>query len=527
MKITQYISVLAVVILAATGCKKSFDDMNKNENKPTSVPASLLLNGVLFSMYEAPSSMKERWCQYYCCNYDYYGNNRYDFGAGDNNYFILKNVVKMQEEAIKGGAADLNPYAALAKFFKAYFITKMSLSMGDVPMSEALLGSTKLTPAYDSQKKVFQQSLLWLDSANNELAQLIAANDNSLDGDFYFANKLTKWQKLVNTFRLRLLVHLSKRTDDAELNVKQQFATILGNKTKYPVMEDASDNLQFAFVHPTNDYPMSPDNFGFDALRYNMTATYVGLLTQLKDPRVFVTAEPASALVSGGKSPASFDAYVGASPGEDIGAMYIKANGGQYSLINRKHFYETYTAEPSIQVGYAEMCFNIAEAINRGWVSSGPLGTAEDYYKAGIKTSLAFYNIPETGTFDAFFLKSGSPGSANVVYDKYAIPVNFNTYYTQTSVTYAGNNANGLTQILNQRYLALFRHSGLESYFTWRRTKVPDFTTGPGTGNSARIALRFQYPSSEKTANTANYTNALQNQYSGNDDINGVMWLIK
>lgn len=527
MKITQYIPVLAVVILAATGCKKSFDDMNRNENKPGSVPASLLLNGVLFSMYEAPSGMKERWCQYYCCNYDYYGNNRYDFGAGDNNYLVLKNVVKMQEEAIKGGAADLNPYAALAKFFKAYFLTKMSLSMGDIPMSEALLGSAKLTPAYDPQKKVFQQSLLWLDSANNELSQLIAANDNSLDGDFYFANKLTKWQKLVNTFRLRLLVHLSKRTDDADLNVKQQFAAILGNKTKYPVMEDAGDNLQFVFVHPTNDYPMSPDNFGFDALRYNMTATYVGLLTRLQDPRVFVTAEPASALVSGGKSPASFDAYVGASPGEDIGAMYIKANGGQYSLINRKHFYETYTAEPSIQIGYAEMCFNIAEAINRGWVSSGPLGTAEDYYKAGIKTSLAFYNIPETGTFDAFFLKSGSPGSANVVYDKHAISVNFNNYYTQTSVAYAGNNANGLTQILNQRYLALFRHSGLESYFTWRRTKVPDFTTGPGTGNSARIALRFQYPTSEKTANTTNYTSALQNQYSGNDDINGVMWLIK
>ncbi|THU39236.1 SusD/RagB family nutrient-binding outer membrane lipoprotein [Niastella caeni] len=527
MKLTQYIPVLAVALLAVTGCKKSFDDMNKNENKPISVPASLLLNGILYNMYEGPSGMKERWCQYYCCNYDYYGNNRYDFGAGDNNYITLKNVVKMQEEANKGGAAELNPYAALAKFFKAYFFTKMSLAMGDMPMAEALLGAKNLTPVYDAQKNVFLQSLQLLDSANTDLGKLIAANDATLDGDFYYDNKLTKWQKLVNTYRLRLLIHLSKRTDDADLNVKQQFATILSNKLKYPLMEDASDNLQFTYVHPTNDYPMSPDNFGFDALRYNMSATYVDLLTQLKDPRVFVTAEPAAALVSAGKSPASHDAYVGASPGEDIGAMYIKANGGQYSLINRRHFYETYTAEPSIQIGFAEMCFNIAEAINRGWVSSGPLGTAEDHYKAGIKTSLAFYNIPENGTFDAFFLKSGSPGSANVVYDKYAITANFNTYYTQTAVAYAGNNATGLTQILNQRYLALFRHSGLESYFTYRRTGVPNFTTGPGTGNSARIALRFQYPSSEKTANTINYNQALKNQFSGNDDINGVMWIIK
>lgn len=139
---------------------------------------------------------------------------------------------------------------------------------------------------------------------------------------------------------------------------------------------------------------------------------------------------------------------------------------------------------------------------------------------------MAFYNIPETGSFDAYFLNDGSPGDPKVKYDKYTITVDFSNYYGQTAVTYAGNNANGLTQILNQKYLALFRHSGLESYFNYRRTGVPNFTTGPGTGNSGRIAMRFQYPSVEKAGNTAAYTTALK-QYNGNDDINGLMWLIK
>ena len=526
MKITLYIPLVAVVLLAATACKKSFNDMNSNENKPASVQPSLLLNGILYNMYEGPNTMKERWCQYYCCNYDYYGNNRYDFGSGDSSYYTLKNVVKMEEEAIKGGAAALNPYAALAKFFKAYFYTRMSLGMGDLPMTDALQDRANLTPEYDTQKKIFLQSLLWLDSANNELASLIATNDNTLERDFYYGNDMSKWQKLVNTLRLRLLLHLSKRTDDADLHVKQQFATILSNKTKYPVMESVGDNLQFVYTHPSNDYPMNPGSFGFDGSRYNMSATYVGLLTQLKDPRVFVTAEPAAALVTGGKSPTSYEAFVGANPGEDLGAMYIKANGGEYSLINRRHFYQTYEAEPSIQIGFAEMCFNIAEGISRGWAASGALGTAEDYYKAGIKTSLAFYNIPESGNFDAYFLESGSPGDSKVKYNKYSIAVNFNTYYAQTAVAFAGNNATGITQILNQKYLAMFRHAGLESYFTYRRTGVPNFTTGPGTGNSGRIALRFQYPSVEKAGNTAAYTKALS-QYNGNDDINGLMWIIK
>ncbi|MDP4263973.1 MAG: SusD/RagB family nutrient-binding outer membrane lipoprotein [Bacteroidota bacterium] len=515
----------ACSVFFMAGCKKSFDELNVNENKPTSVPPSLVFNGILYDMYDAPYSMYERWGQYYCCNYDYYGNNRYDFGSGSNYYSTLKNVGKMEEEALKNGAGALNPYSALAKFFRAYFFTKMSLQMGDIPMTEALKGSANLTPAYDPQKKVFQQAFVWLDSANTQLGQLITANDLSLNGDIYLDNNLRKWRKVVNTFRLRLLINLSKKEADADLNIKQQFATILGDANKYPLMTSMDDNLQFKFTHPTNDYPMSPNNFGFDALRYNTSATYISLLTQTHDPRVFVTAEPATALVAGGMSPTDFNAFVGASPGEDLGVMYVKANSGQYSLINRKHYYETYTGEPSIQIGYPEMLFNIAEAINRGWVASGPLGNAEAHYQAGIEASMAYYGIPETGAFTANFLQSGSPGSS-AIYNSYSVNFDFTTYYNQASVKYSANNATALTQILKQKYIALFRHSGLESYFNYRRTGTPVFTTGPGTGNGSRIAMRFKYPTSEQTANADHYHTALQSQFGGNDDINGMMWIL-
>jgi hypothetical protein len=259
-------------------------------------------------------------------------------------------------------------------------------------------------------------------------------------------------------------------------------------------------------------------------LRENTSATYVSLLTQMQDPRVYITCEPAKARVDSGNSPTSFYSFVGANPGEDLGQMYIEANGGHYSLINRKHYYDSYTGEPSIQIGYPEQCFNIAEAINRGWIASGPLGNAEAYYKAGIQASWDYYSIPAAGAMTVYFLH---PGASLGVYDNYSVNVDFNTYYNQASVMYAGNNANGLTQILQQRYIALFRHSGLESYYTYRRTGVPNFTTGPGTGNSGRIAWRFQYPSTEKTVNVSNYNSALQSQFGGTDDINGVMWLVK
>jgi len=398
-------------------------------------------------------------------------------------------------------------------------------------MTQALKGLNNLTPAYDTQKAVMVQCLAWLESANADMTQLIATPTiggtglgATLGGDFLLGNSLSQWQKVVNTFRLRLLMQLSKQTADADLQVASQFNSIVTDPGKYPLMQSAADNLQYTFVVPNNFYPQNPNNFGQNGSRQNSSKTYISLLTSFHDPRVYVTAEPARYLVDSlHQSPTDFGSFVGADPGLDLGIMYNNAGLQKYSFINRKHYYSTYTGEPSIQIGYPELMFTIAEAINRGWTA----GNAETYYIAGIQASLASYSIPATGTFTAYFYRPGSTDvTANGNYDTYPITTNWATYYAQPSVKYAGGTT-GLTQILQQEYLALFRHSGLQSYFTWRRTGVPAFTTGPGTDNGQRIALRFQYPQPERTANVANYDVALASQYGGNDDINGVMWLLK
>lgn len=521
-KIVKTYLLPVLFLLAATSCKKSFDELSKNDNQPSNVPAYLLFNGILNKMADLPETSKEINSQYYLYNYDYYGNNRYDFGSGDDYYTTLKNVAAMENQASKTGTSGLNPYSALGKYFRAYFFSKMSLEMGDIPMSEALQGLNALTPAYDSQKDVMTQCLALLESANTDLTTLIANGDNSLSNDIYFNNNLSLWQKAVNTLRIRLLIHLSKKT--GELNVAAQFASIIGNPKKYPLMSGTGDNMQYTFVTPSNYYPSNPNNFGQTNSRKNTSATYIGLLTQLKDPRVFATAEPAHYAVDSLKqSPTDFSSFIGADPGLDLGIMYNNAGLQRYSFINRKRYYSTYLGEPSIQLGYAELMLNIAEGINRGWAS----GDAEAYYKAGIKASMSSYGIPDNGNYTAYFYRAGSTDVTSAGnYDTYSIPVNFDSYYNQPTVKYT-DGATGLKEILQQKYIALFRHSGLEAYFNYRRTAVPNFTTGPGTGNGSRIASRFQYPSPERTANTANYNKALQAQYNGNDDINGVMWILK
>jgi Susd and RagB outer membrane lipoprotein len=100
-------------------------------------------------------------------------------------------------------------------------------------------------------------------------------------------------------------------------------------------------------------------------------------------------------------------------------------------------------------------------------------------------------------------------------------------YYAQTEVKYKGNTADGLKQILLQKYLAFYQNSGFEAYYNWRRTGVPTFHIGPGTGNSQRVALRFQYPNSERNVNKSNVEAAISAQFGGTDDINAKMWLVK
>lgn len=519
----QKVLLLLVLTVVLSGCKKDFQELYENPNKPTSVPASLLLNSILNNMLEAPGGQLDRTNQYQLQNNSYFGNNQYNFASGSNLYSTLTDVTNMEAVAFSSGAADLNPYHALGKFFRAYFFTKMSLQMGDIPMSQALQGATLLTPVYDSQKTIFLNSLSLLDQANSDLAALIAANNTSLNGDMYFSNNLLAWQRVVNTYKLRLLIHLSNKTSDADLKVAQQFAQIVADPVKYPIMQSSGSDLKYVWLNPTNRYPLNKETFANGALN-NSADTYVSLLTANKDPRVFITTDPAPGLVTAGRSPTDFASFQGGDIGLDMGVLASQNGGGKLSYINRYRYFSGYTGETTALISYTELCFNIAEAINRGWLAAGPLGGAEVYYNAGIKSSMAFYAIPDKGTMTVYSLPLGVPVSGPYVSN--TVSVDYDAFYAQSAVKYAGNNAAGIRQIIEQKYIAFFLNSGLEPYFNWRRTGFPVFKTGVGTGNNGKIALRYKYPVAEQSGNTTNYNAAIA-PYNNVDDVNGVMWILK
>lgn len=479
-----------------------FDDLTDDPNKATSVPPSMLLSEVLSVVNnvgsEGPWSDAQRDNQFWVISFDYYGNQDYNWGAINSyRYKTLANVVAMEKEA--KGLDNQDKYEALGKFFKAYFYDYMTKRVGDIPLSESLkadVSAAVTQPKYDAQKDIYTAILDLLEASNDQITTAKAqVGTSGILGDFFFNGDLDKWQRTINSFHLRVLINLSKR--NSELNVASKFNAMISNPSKYPLLRGIEDNMVRNFADEQgNRYELNPSNYGFNRNRNIMGATYLNLLKNNNDPRIYIVADPA-AFYYDKNDPLNLKAYIGAKTGDDQGQMQTDSDAGKYSYPNESRYYSNFKGEPYIQIGYSEQEFTIAEAINRGWVTGGD---AESHYLNGIKASMQFYGVKQAD-IDTFLL------NANVVYN--------------------GNNATGLNQILTQKYIAFFNNSGRESYFNYRRTGFPTFDIGPANNNGGKIPLRWKYPVSEFENNTLNVKATLSSQFGGSDDINAAMWLIK
>nr|WP_199156047.1 SusD/RagB family nutrient-binding outer membrane lipoprotein [Pedobacter sp. ASV2] len=500
---TKIHSILVLcLVITISACKKT-EELQKDPAAILNAAPKLIFTGLLLNSSQAPWSTDQRHNQFMVMNEAYYGNQSYNWTTADYSaYTQLRNVQQMEIESKKVGD-PAKAYLALAKFFRAYFFVSTTEMFGDIPMSDALKGASNgnFSPKYDTQKDVYAQSLKLLEDANTDLTPLVAAQVK-VDGDFFYNGDLAKWQKLVNSFRLRVLVSLSKRADDTpELNIKEQFLAIVSNPAKYPLILTNADNFQLVYntSNVSNNYPLWPSNGVVlkNDLRNNLGATYMNILTATNDPRVFVVALPTdSARLSGDSNYATkFTSFKGGKTGELQTTLKDQSIAGKLSMINFDYWLSSPSGVPCVQLGAAETNLNIAEGINRGWAPAN----AANYYEQGISESIKFYGITNAATISAFLTKNA----------------------------YAGNNSTGLNQILEQKYVSFFQNSGRQAYYSYRRTGVPKFDIGAANANNNLIPTRWAYPTSEYTVNTINLKEALQRQFSGADTQNGVTWAIK
>jgi len=531
IKISNIILGLAALSFGITGCQKG-DLTNPNVVAETAtVGPSLNLNHITSNLMKEEDpiiSNVYKQNQNLASNYTYYfGDNKYNWSNTSTTYDNIRYCLKMEEQAYKLTNNKTNVYFALSKFFKAYSYIWLSQRVGDIPMSQSN-DINNLMPKYDSQHDVYKQSLALLDSANLQIAALITPGNpssNKVDalGDIFGLTYL-QWQKVINTYRLRVLISLSKRADDnADLNIKTQFANIVNNPTQYPIMTSNNDNVVYKYNAAYNQYP--PIKSGNAPYNYcaNISKTWINATVPYKDPRVLALLSPGELAITATAPVGSFDSYLGQDNGLAISAMkYSFTSGTDLACLSYNRYMTPNNnagqlSEPYIILGYSEMCFNIAEAVNRGWVTGQ---TSKSWYDKGIQASLDWYGIKQGGSIVIGNNNGTKPSLGTVTFD-------VNTFLT--NVAYVGDNASGLTQILTQKYVSFFINSGFESLYQWRRTGVPALLEGGvGVGTPTnKIPLRWQYPVDESVYNPTNNKAALTSQYGGVDDLNAKMWLIK
>lgn len=476
----NYIYIVAILMLfSLLGCQK-FDYYQDNPNKPTNATPALLMASIcqnIFNNNPINAAYASRHLTYYerpseSVNYNW---NRGGFGG----FTSLTQVKKMSELA-----TDNKNYQGIAKLFRAIYFTKLTETFGDIPYSEALQGEANDKPKYDTQEDVYAGVLAELEEAN----ELLQTGNGVVDGDIIYNGDVLKWKKLVNAFRLRTLMHLSKKEGQTKINVKEQFKQIMDDPARYPLLTSNTDNGQLVFnsSDPSNYYPTA-GHLSVTTL-VSLEASFVEMLQLRKDPRLFSFGEPIA-----GKTAGVFENYKGVDAGLSPADQQSTAAGS--SLIARRYVdLKNPINEPMIFLSYAEQEFVIAEAIQRGWIT----GDLETHYKQAVTASMTFYGI----------------NNARIT-----------TYLAEPLVALNGTDV--LNKIWIQKYISFYMNSGWEPFYEQRRTGVPVLRVGPGTLNGGRVPKRWQYPLNEVQLNEVNLNEAIKRQYPEGDDTNATMWLIK
>lgn len=474
-----------------TSCE-SFDTMNVDPNKATTTHPKLLLAGICRNAFSDASVGPAHACRMQVKNDQESAEQTYKWTRGSfGDYSRLRDVQKM-DEAARG--LNNTTYIALAEFFKACYFYDLTMTFGDIPYSQALKGESEqiFQPAYDSQEIVFAGILRNLSTADS----LLAGDESVIDGDIIYNGNPAKWRKLINSFRLKVLMSLSRRNRVNGLDIATEFAFVVSNK---PLMEGVGDNAQIVYLDKTgNRYPQN--NSTTQSTEAYADSTFVSRLQDREDPRLFTFYTPTKNAREAGKAINDFTAYEGGDPITTADRINAKVGQGTISKLNER-FYLDAVNEPSVWLGYAEVQQILAEAVVRGWIG----GNARQYYENGVRASFKFY--------ETYVSKYAEYLGENAVQNYLLNPL--------VDFTQAVTMSDKLERIIMQKYLASFYQGAWTPYFEQLRTGYPGFRTTPGT----MLPKRWMYPLAEYNNNAAHVEKAIAAQFgSGNDKTGMATW---
>jgi len=490
IKINKKYSFLFLIVLLIASCTKDFEEINTDPNRPKQITPGVMLGQLQYRIVNSSMTASRNFTHELMqvdaprSSPSGVGLHRYVVNPGaavwSNFYGYMADI-----EDIYKTSNDLgeNNYKAIALVYKCWAYSILTDSYGDVPYLEATKASEgNFKPAFDKQKDIYIKILSDLEEANSLLNPSKALtyggdllyNANSLSGGTNLG--IIKWKKFTNSLRLRLLLRLSKR--NGEININEQITTILANPVKYPVFTTNADDAIFKY---TGSFPYYNPYFNQRQLEWRdgtyVTKFFINKMNTDNDPRRNLWFTP---IVVGG-----VNVYQGIESGYPVTTEYQVGKNTSYNDGLK------ILPQLGIMMTYSELEFIKSELALKGF-NTGK--NPKQHYDSAIVASMAQWGV--------------------------IMPAN---YLSQAGVVYDPNTSieTQLERIITQKYYASF-FVDYQSWFEKRRTGYPVLPRGSGIPVENAFPNRVPYPTYLQSLNPENL--ALAAASIGGDNSNTKVW---
>lgn len=451
------ILIIALLLSVLASCNKDLSNLNIDTKHASSAPSYALFSNAQRNMTDLLATpnvntnifqlITQQWTEV-----TYVDESNYDLGtrAIPDNWWrgMYKNVLVNFEAAralIPTDVSDVDQQKnelAMLDVMEVYTWQVLVNTWGDIPYTEAL-DPTNLFPKYDDAKTIYYDLLSRLDA---DIAALNTSADGFGSADLIYGGDVAKWIKFANSLKLNMGMIIADFDAAKAQSVVEAAAP--------NVFTSNADNASFTYFAATpNVNPVWTNLVQSGRNDYVPANTIIDMMNANQDPRLpfyFTTYN---------------GAYVGGTPG--LGNAFSTSSHPS-DLVEQPDF-------PYIWHSYAQVEFNLAEAVERGFNVGG---TAADHYNKAVSASMDYWGV------------SSADASA---------------YLVKPSVAYATAAGNYKQKIGTQEYLALYM-DGFDAWTVQRRLDFP-VLVAPPTAQSA-FPVRYFYPVNEQNLNSASWSAA-------------------
>lgn len=537
MKKNISLLILVAGIISFSGCKKDFEELNRDPNGFTSASDGSLFNAVI-------SSLKQGW------NEQLYVNNsvllketqlgslaqvrwnNYTIGTEEiwsNYYTTLPNLRELERRwaGMDTSSHELVNMMAMEKIVLAVKTFKVTDLFGDIPFTEAgygYLDVSKLHPKFDTQESIYKKELNELKWAAEHIDVTAVTQEPFLtfkNFDNLFFGDMQKWQKFANSLRLRYAMRMVDKEptlagdiiSDILMNSKPMFGVNqFGQLNDDPYTESAMlFPYQLGYRNESKGWSFNQSkDVRLGTTFWHWVSAHDSVDgSGIFDPRAYYffdtnndnkwaayPNDPPSGMQVDGGIPYEYQRDV-AYTLKGAGCLYSPFN---YYMVRDEDYF------PDILMTGAEVLYLRAEAYMRGIGVAKDVGQAGTEFLSGLQYSLNFWQH----IMGSSKLPTGTPFATNIT-----VPSNIGFISLQVGLNYFSvSESEQLDQIYAESWVDMIMQPQ-QAFALSRRTGRT-----PHEGAASQV-FRFPIPPSEVSYNQANWANSVG---SSGDGLNQKVW---